>query len=663
MTGRAVTLTDQPIANGNVDYTKSFLTNIFTEGNDETGLGAEAIAGSVIYKSMDAMVADYSAKLATLNAYSPNSKKLKRAKVIFDVYTTLKSTAINYVGGELAEQVLKYAPDIIDKAQGAVGTNFDVKIDTADTKKSFIKQLGNLSKSLDALVEHKLGLDQTAPPTPTMPTANFTEMTFGGTIKTTSTSNIPSMMNPGTYNDNTVSTGVYGNSEILSTLRYPTYNEALGTFALLETPTILDFQKNGGLSTSYVGGNSIYYEDQFDYYHTISVYYSYSSSKTRTFKFKNPIKYYFNPATNVNINKTKIEFQLIAKRVSGSNPLSPKNITKDDFSTDSEVYSSPAMPLDCFNELVAEFSNQVPGGESQFSFIVEGNANPVYGPQYYVDAFNNHEWQDDENFTNLLATQTGSDDNSYQFYLKVIIDAEYNSLDHKGIPNKNTIVQTYQLGQETTTNDISQNIPFDITNVPITETLETTHYTTNGSNNPLEMLYIGGDMTTNDGLNHNFFAGEEVGMNGESSLTASLTSDFNLEIHPVFTCAGSSPPVTSSEVYGFCHSPTYKANKLENPSAMRAANNNPIQSASRFIAPPSIDLNTTMNESSKLNLTSKNENDFNRNFKLIDLQGRVLVTAQYLPSEIDMSNYSTGIYIVEYQTEKGSVRKKIIKSN
>lgn len=663
LVGRSVSM-EMPISSsGNVDYGKSFLTNIYTDGDDETGVGAEAVAGSVIYKSMDAMVADYEAKLSVYTAYNPNSKELKRAKTIYKVYTTIKSTAVNYFGGQLAEEVLKYAPDIIKNIQGAIGTNFEVKIDPDDTKKMFIKELGNMSKGLDALVEHKLGLDQTAPAKPTMPMATFTEMSLSGNIKTSSTTTIPSLMNPGTYNDNTVANGQFGTSEILSTLRYPIYNEALGTFAFLETPKLKKYVKSDVIRTFVSGATQIPDPQYAPYDCESSIEYTSSTKFRNSFKLE-PLKFYFNPATDINLSKTQMRFQLIFDGNPtidlNSLPFTVTNLNKNVFGGNPVSYVSPVLSVDCLQDLIMEFNTP----QSNYTSEYLGVQHPCNQPISYEDYFNNHDFtgsMDGADFDETFYTGLFNGINNNKIYLKVMVDAEYNSLDKNGIPNKNTLVQTYELIAEEVNTDFAQVIPFDVTNVPVVETIETIHFTQNGNYNPLEMLSVIGILTSNDGLNHNLFAQEEVAILAEGAVIASNTSDFNLEIHPLFACSGNSNPVTATEVNTFCNSNTYKANKLKNPSVMRVANNTNTQS--RFIAPPSIDLNTTMNESSKLNLTSKNENDFKRNFKLIDLQGRVLVTAQYLPSEIDMSNYSTGIYIVEYQTEKGSVRKKVIKSN
>lgn len=664
LVGRSVSM-DMPISSsGNVDYGKNFLTNIYTDGDDETGVGAEAVAGSIIYKSMDAMVADYQAKLTAYSAYNPNSKEIKRAKVIYTVYTTVKSAAVTYIGGQLAQEVLKYAPDIIKNVQGAIGTNFEVKIDPDDTKKEFIKQLGKMSKGLDALVEHKLGLDQTAPAKPTMPMATFTEMSMAGNIKTSSTTTIPSLMNPGTYNDNTVANGQFGTSEILSTLRYPIYNEALGTFALLETPKLKKYVKSDVVRTFVSGATQVPDPQYAPYDCESSIEYTSSTKFRNSFKLDVPMKFYFNPAANINLNNTEMRFQIIFEGLQGTDPnylpYSVTNLQQNVFSGNPVSFSSPVLSLDCLQDLIMEFNTP----QSNYSSEYLGVQHPCNMPISYQDYFNTHDFtgsMDGADFDETFYTGFFNALNNNKIYLKVMVDAEYNTLDHNGIPNKNTLVQTYEIFPEEVNTDFAQVIPFDVTNVPVVETIETTNYSQNGNYNPLEMLSVIGTLTTNDGLNHNLFAQEEVAIQGEGAVIASNTSDFNLEIHQLFACNGNSNPVTAADLNTFCHSSVYKANKLKNPPVMRLANNTNAQS--RFIAPPTIDLNATINESSKLNMSSANSNDLKRNFKLTDMQGRVLVTAEELPSEIDMANYSTGIYVVEYQTEKGIVRKKVVKAN
>lgn len=673
LAGRSVS-TEQPFsATEGVNYSDGFLTNIYTDGDDESVDGALANSGSIIYRSIDEMIDDYDRKLAALDQYNGQSDERDKARVIFAAYKAAKTAGVTYLGGLLAGKILKFSPQIIQLVKKVAG-GIEVKLDPEKVKSAVVKQIFNLSKSLDAKVEHKLGLDVQQPPTPTMPMATFTEMSFTGKIETRVTNSIPSMINPGTYNANTVASNEYGSNEILSTLRYPIYNEALGTFAVLETPKVKLFSKPTITRTFVYGGSQVPDPDYAPYDCESSFQYNSTVKYKTALKLAEPLKFYFSPSTSININKSRVRFQLIFEGLAPYEetflPHSVVNLNKDEFTSNPNYTTSPMLSMDCFQDLVIELNSPVTNYPNEYLLIQHGCS--AYPPELdgtqngYANYFNNYD------FGEFSSDPVGMDAQFYdtyfrsivgnKVYLKVIIDAEFNEVDHKGEPNTNTMIYTYELPYDEVTTDFATSIPFDITNIPSVETIETKHYTQNGYYNPLEMLSVIGDLTSNDGLNHTLFAQEEVNMLNESAVVASPTSDFNLQINPLYACSGNSNPVTSQDVNTFCHSSKYNANKLQNPSAMRFLNPETINNARTFNI-QTIDLMTNINNESVLSLTSKNEFDKNKNFKLTDMQGRSLFTSEYLPKELNMSNYSTGVYVVEYQTEKGIVRKKVIKSN
>jgi hypothetical protein len=187
--------------------------------------------GYMIYKAMDAMVDDYLKRMVEykkeLDAVNKQNKEIDKN------LATLKIAKTIFVAGITAVTGMPEYSSLISLIP-AVKAQKDHAFFGKDTQKAFWKELDKvLGLGFDLLMKENF-TKKDKPEKPSMPTATATEMRFSGNI-TYSTNEISSSIinTPGSFNANT--NGINLNKP----QRYPTYNEHVGVFALLETPQIL----------------------------------------------------------------------------------------------------------------------------------------------------------------------------------------------------------------------------------------------------------------------------------------------------------------------------------------------------------------------------------------------------------------------------------------
>jgi hypothetical protein len=191
----------------------------------------EASNGYLIYESIDRLLEDYINEMQayedSLDAIGIHNKEVKRRKWIAKAgkYVLKAGTAALTGGGSAATDLATWLPVVAPDL-----------LETPDSLyvKLIIKELDKvLPKQINTLISDWVGeeIDPSELEEPITPTANFTESTMRGKItKTVKDWSGHRIHTPGSYDA--------ADGQINSNEEYPIYNEALGVFALLETPKI-----------------------------------------------------------------------------------------------------------------------------------------------------------------------------------------------------------------------------------------------------------------------------------------------------------------------------------------------------------------------------------------------------------------------------------------
>jgi hypothetical protein len=306
MSSRGIYL-DLPILDAN---NNQYIDNGFLAGVDYSD-GWEG-SGMVIYNTMDRMIDDYITRLEYVKTQNieiaANNDQINRKLAIMKAFKNVVisgGTAI--LSGPLALDIINYAADLIN------GNNSNTVTINKDKVKAEAKKL--LGQGYDWLMnQEKKGLQAELKPPP-MPTATISETTFDGDISDSATVIGPQFFNPGTHPDAT-------GSAPINALNYPVYNEILGLFAVLESPS-LDVSRtvNHDVTISstpnyFIPGNLNYQVERK------------TTVKVRA-KLNDIIKYTFNPAAGINMQGVRIEAALgiSMQTASAFNAVSACNVT------------------------------------------------------------------------------------------------------------------------------------------------------------------------------------------------------------------------------------------------------------------------------------------------------------------------------------------------
>lgn len=635
LAGRSISMeTDLYNSSSNtVNYGKNFLTDVFKKPGDPN-----VIAGSIIYKDIDNMMDDYIARMQAIETFN-NSDEVKRNKIIMMVAKGLKSGITTYLSTNvLFPVIMAFLPDVIKSVEEIAPNLIQIKIFPQDVKK-LLKDL--VGKEYDKFVG---SLDKkfptTAPSAPEMPSVIVSEMSFSGNITTLTATGISTLFNPGTFNNNNVyNTQQFSQFEQLSVYNYPVYNEVLGNFALLYTPKMDQYLHETAEPWEYV----------YDIYNQpISV--EQKRSYTLKYKLKEPLQYIFNPAADINMSKTKISAAYILRvngvpsvGYSGVVPFSGGygmadgtmemyNLTLANSNPNAFVnsdssrfvdYISPMVPLECLSEMTIGFSTSYDIG--------------TWGPvPSYCDF--------------IASLYQGV---TYELYVKLVIDYEFNSSDHNGEPNRFTQVLKFRADQlmnysepappAYNTSLYPENLLLSNSNIPF----DTTYQTWN-------QVRIFGNITQTSNVQALVLGGKKVIVGSNSRITPSDGGKITLGISPVIVqCDMEMPPVSTDDIHTYCTSGDYKAKDVH-PNFRSMQTELPITQVQN-----EIDLDMAANGNMLL-LTSSHSQDENIRFVVYDLSGRALYSDIHLPSTLDMSGYSAGMYVLDFTTPGGRAIRKVI---
>ncbi|MBS1680639.1 MAG: T9SS type A sorting domain-containing protein [Bacteroidetes bacterium] len=391
---------------------------------------------------------------------------------------------------------------------------------------------------------------------------------------------------------------------------YPIYNEVLGTFALLESPYIISYHTASDLP---------FCRDE-NGLPTISQY-------TDSFQIASDIKYVFNPALNIDIDKTTIKAAIILKVNEGIpsceeakynidySDLSPDNLefiseaTKNGITTDK--YISPFIPIDRLNSFSAGIS----------------------GVGYYVQ----------------------------KIYVRFSIHMVSKNLDKNGKPNQSVFVATYEVPQQ---NIFGKDISPD-------QFMSSAKDLILQSNNDLWTLNASNSITINGSISNStssnlFLASPSIQINSGGSIGSNITlvSKQSNEGIPV-------PPQTQAYVASFCDAQNasykYKANTFAVDRQLQykyVENLSKIKFSDSERYEPTAYPNPAQGN---VNFQYYVEQPSNVKLAITDLTGRTVSVVvegfqEAGPYNVDFETTSlpVGVYIYTLETSKGKESKRLV---
>jgi hypothetical protein len=303
----------------------------------------------------------------------------------------------------------------------------------------------------------------------------------------------------------TPGTGKHNNQEELggtfSAPTYPFYNEVLGTFAMLTTPTVeLEHMliTQGGI-----------------------VDYNYNIYQLK----EENLEFLFNPALDINFENTTILASLIFETDKKGSTQYPSSLNSTEGVHDiyidengNHVFFTPFTPLECL-------------GNTTASFLI------------------NYEDLDYRSETNTLVKISEQDIKN--IYLRLMIYYEFQSLDRNGIPNTEVQTITFPVNVQPTANTLVDGL----SGVTGTKTLNTTNFTSSQDVQAFNTITVAGNLTASPGVTVNLIANEVIIMDG-----ASIGSGINIRLGTPTAC-GDVLSQSSINLGTYCTNGAYKANQ------------------------------------------------------------------------------------------------------
>lgn len=297
--GRSITTDDNLVQGSNI------LNNDFLGSFDAT---TGVNDGFIIYKQMEAMIDDYLERLdkyqASLNSVQKHNEKVKNNQLVLKVAKGLIQVGATFFTG--SPEALTLVTTILPSAKAwQEGSSDSIAVNKG--KKDFTKALDKALWEIGELLFKEQLTLKPEPDKPSMPIASFSEMYFQGTLTDSADVKAPSFRTPGSLNSiMLLDSGTLRQS-------YPVYNEALGVFALLNSPKfnvrrsieeeesqfdVVGQQSNG----TYLCNHRITYTERYQ------------------FKLDNVLNYFINPVLDVESYEIKAALNVIVNR---QNPVAP----------------------------------------------------------------------------------------------------------------------------------------------------------------------------------------------------------------------------------------------------------------------------------------------------------------------------------------------------
>lgn len=538
--GRGIELTNQPLVNNTTLQVNpnEYLSGFDAQGNTISG------DGIAMHKSMLFMINDYLAKyekynkdLVAVNEHNEKVKQnlsiLKTAKNIVQFAISPPAGWVNFLPGmtEAEKENVKllqaeYLAEVaateyevwqtqeIYEAYNGLGAfaEHGNEVDWFKTLKTIRGNIVSFTSGGATLINNdelfkivgqifgekgKLFIannfkEQTPPKAPTMPTANFSEMHYEGTLTTITPVFGPEFYTPGTYGSPGTGTPI-----ITNVYEYPVYNEVLGTFALLESPKI-QLWESGTINYVDKYENEIFATGGSFYPYEVETARYKSWEKNYEIKLKNDLKYVFNTALDIKSTDVQASFNIVAKLNDVNLPPKSKLslYNNDDFKANA---NSNSIDLDVRSKIVnygydfGEYASNLDFDENHFQDSIDfapstnrsNDTIEIQTTYVPIDAFfpvisrfglknefisfdkqsiNSDQYYNSDifygdqdypftlNTGSSILTQKANNFNvnngykySFEIELKLIVNMEFNTVNEFGVTNKLTQVLTYKI--------------------------------------------------------------------------------------------------------------------------------------------------------------------------------------------------------------------------
>jgi hypothetical protein len=652
-----------------------------------------ASGGLVIYEKMQDLVDEYIQKYekykTTLTAAQQHNKKVDRNLAILkytgqalSVAASLASGGTTAVVGSAFILALKdYAPDLVEKKNGSYVVKHEKTIAAAE------KLIGEGVKHYSNSTWKKV----TLPQAPMAPTAMFSEMYFKGNLTTVDTKSGPKIMTPGTYGTSNV-------DNIPDQHIYPIYNDALGIFALLESPE-LEMYENKNRETHVLLSRDIAVIENawvapqpgtLNFFHM-------KEDKVTQFKLKKDLKYVFNPTLPIKNYTIDVGYEV--------HSTFKKATTFPDFFWFAweDGYANRTLPYfnvntnSVYNNF--EINEEIIEDTLDFSTVyvpIDAAKNLIYSTgyqTYWVNPGLNHPSLLEDNAYNqtqynffktyledpaYIAEIIGQSVKTNRYFLKLIVKVEYDDVFSDGEPHEYTYVYTYEIPEErihknsdTPLSEYLYGSNLHINQFPEDLTLEDVNF--NGSNvegcklngnayvcKAWNDVNIQGVIQVGSGYNVVVEAGREINMVPE----AVVPSEMTFSISPVLDFSNPMPEATASEVGAFCLDINrYKAragNKsLIVDSSTVALSENSIQEPKQPFSFSLFPNPTTQQTTVKVN----GEYADQVSIVVYDIAGkeqRVAISGEGGRFNLDVAHLAKGLYLVKVSTFGESQTKQLV---
>lgn len=713
--GREINI-EQDLINGTALETKDYLSNFDYTGNTAEG-------GMIMYRTIDALVADYEAKLieykAKLEEVNEHNEKINRNLAVIKLFKHVVLQGGNSVISEIGS--MPWIGEVVEFANDLIG-------DTVVTKQQIINEAKNgFSKEVNQFFAKNFEA-KPLPTSPSTPSASFSEMHFKGNIQNETTIAGPNFYTPGTYGSEGTGTPL-----VPSALQYPVYNDAFGVFALLNKPKIkisktipIDNQVNF-VSQNTNTSNTGSYLVQLYRYQTWSKFYQFQLAEDLKYAINSKLDVknckveaafnikavpkdlgkpssvilnsYHNPVNNVNFESTNTDISTNAPIISNDRTIGyyqtpvfsetyynqEKNkMTESKIYNDTVLIQTPFLPIDAFQPLVAGMGIRNEAMNYYENFFWDYD---LYKYNHYIDNTGKYVWDlNDPDLIKPVQALPSSNGFEYDFIieLKLIVDIEFNTLRSDGTPNSITQIHTFDVASEDITwliNDIvpnlassndnisqyPQNINFSTTNFQGQEVegcmLVGSTYTCQAWNN----IKIYGNISATNGYNAKLKAGNEIYVLGESI----VSPETELSIFPILDYSHPMPKVDGTYVQQFCmgtlggNSPTYHAN-VSTKSVLDMTNNGTSNQETINSDNGELNLNWLLvpnPANGKVTIILSEPID-GYNITVSDLTGKkhgyVLSVLESNLVELQFDNAQKGIFLVTIKTQNGTQTKRLI---
>jgi hypothetical protein len=703
--GRAIAV-ESDLINGSFVNEKDYLSNFKYDGTGADG-------GMIMYKTIDQLVNDYLNKMdaykTELEASGIHNEKVERNLAIINMFKDavlggLGGAIDTFVGTPLFDKFEEFAGDLINK-------------DSLDLSGLAEEAKRELTSQVNTFIGDKFK-KQPTPNKPNSPTATFTEMYFEGALNTNFQVGGPTFYTPGTFGNGPLIGGTNGtpiNGTVTSPHQYPIYNEAMGVFALLESPKLnvaellyvtsqYDFDIVQQVTNTCQG-----YSSPTGIVHSTKI--NDITTQSLQFKLSEPLKFVFNPALDIKskdikvaivarVKRNEVLFPELDQTYSGygtaeydsirtfMNPQFSGNVKSFEVNSmqdmlpnasilDSMSFQTPFIPIDAFMNVTGgiAFDHNI-----YYKLFTDMYAYSTNSQVFNCEGLNRFGTQNLPQFANANRPYTINEliekfELEIEFELKVLVDVVFNSisqiLTYKIEDTNIDVVSNFfdnNLGSQSL-NVLPENLVFtdtyfdgnQISGCELTGSLNDTYYCKCWNN-----IKIDGDIDVASGYRVYFQAGNEIYVTNNSE----INPEAQMYITPVLNYSIPMPEATPSYVGNFCKGlnstgQNYQANFSKNQTPDISSEEGPEEEKPFTV----LNFNLYPNPTKDAATVSYNVTEFAEvTIQVTDLMGRIVIEPQ-MPTMQDMGNYevqmntsslSKGIYLCSVKVGNQIKTKRLI---